>query len=84
VNFVLTLTEGTKGKNRFGSDPKAGSKTVKHNNNFVSQKKSHQKLPITKSKSETPNDRYRTIRTHRPVHAYPIQHQEIILLTTQN
>jgi uncharacterized membrane protein YhaH (DUF805 family) len=32
VNFILTLTEGTKGKNKFGPDPKAVSKSVKHNN----------------------------------------------------
>ena len=32
VNFVLMFTKGTRGKNRFGLDPKAISKTVKHNN----------------------------------------------------
>jgi uncharacterized membrane protein YhaH (DUF805 family) len=32
MNFLLTLTEGTEGKNRFGSDPKSVSKRVKHKN----------------------------------------------------
>ena len=33
MNYVLLFTEGTKGKNRFGANPKAVSKTAKFNNN---------------------------------------------------